>query len=547
MTSPDNRFPDGAYSGAAGSRSIARLGGQTQQSMQTAMRAQVMRAYADIPYNFAKAVQAGLHELAAALCDAITGFTGGLINLGDWARASRARAQEAREQATTARDSADVAEEAVVQTGEVVQATNSQVQVIIDGLPVKPYWDSMNLTEEASFPRCMLHRRVWDHADVAKPGYVPYSYTYVAYYDVNGYPVYADHTVWARYEPSYTPPTNALDGAFIRCRYSGGRKVVTFIVDEVSNPCELYVVVGRMVPNGDIRIEWVSPNQTPSIANSRFERSVELPNEVVFDVGETAFIGIHQRGGGNPRPLLGTNSTDLPRAPSAWPPRPSARFATSAALVAGSTLAAGSMSFNSNSVPYVALSKSLIAGPPSKLVYYENFDSGSLPVALGRVSSLPATVSGGVFVVSGGSDGIRRYLYGQTLNYDDVMVTGRIISPSVRHAWLMLRSTPDNKRFVSLNVTQSIISICKYDNGVWTALSSVEIAIVSGDVVRLRATNNLFTAQRKTASGWDDVLTYTDTTGTLPTGPGTRYTGLGNERADWVNGGGWDYWKAEDL
>ncbi|MFD4357903.1 hypothetical protein ACFWPX_35545 [Nocardia sp. NPDC058518] len=547
MTSPDSKFPEDAYSGAAGSRSIARLGGTTQQSMQTAMRAQVMRAYADIPFNFAKGVQAGLHELAAALCDAITGFTGGLINLGDWARASRARAQEAREQAATARDSADVAEEAVVQTVEVVQATNSQVQMIIDGLPVKPYWDSMNLTEEASFPRCMLHRRVWDHATVSKPGYVPYTYTYVAGYDANGYPIYADHTVYARYEPSYTPPANTLDGAFIRCRYSGGRKVVTFIVDAVSNPCELYVVVGRMSANGDIRIEWVSPNQTLSIANSRLERSVELPNELVFDVGETAFVGIHQRGGGNPRPLLGANSTDLPRAPGAWPPRPSARFAASGALVAGATVAAGSMSFTSNSVPYVALSKSLVAGPPSKLVFYENFDSGSLPVALGQVSSLPATVSGGVFVVAGGTDGIRRYLYGQTLNYDDVMVTGRIISPSVRHAWLMLRSTPDNKSFVSLNVTQSSVSIFKYENGVWTALSSVETAIVGGDVVRLRATNNLFTAQRKTTSGWEDVLTYTDTTGTLPSGPRTRYTGLGNERADWVNGGGWDYWKAEDL
>lgn len=547
MTSPDNKFPEGAYSGTPGSRSIAKLGGTTQQSMQTAMRAQVLRAYNDIPFNFAKAVQAGLHELAAGLCDAITGFTGGLINLGDWARASRAAAQAAREQAVTARDSADLAEQAVVQTGEVVQATNSQVQIVIDGLPVKPYWDTMNLTEEASFPRCMLHSRVWDHTEIAKPGYTAYSYTYVYGYDANGLPMYTSHTVYARYTPTYAPPANTLDGAFIRCRYSGGRKIVTYIADDVTNPCALYVVVGRMAANGDIQIEWVSDNQTPGITTGRFERSVELPSEIVFDVGDTAFVGIHQRGSGNPRPLLGTDSTDLPRASGAWPPRPGVRFASSGPLAAGATLAAGSLSFASTSVPYVALSKSLVAGPPAKLVFYENFDTGALPRALSRMSSLSATVSGGAFVVAGGDDGIRRYLYSQTLNYDDVMITGRIVSPTVRHAWLMLRSAPDNKRFVSLNVTQSSVSIFKYDNGVWTALSSAETTVAGGDVLRLRAVNNLFTAQRKTASGWDDVLTYTDTTGTLPSGSGHRYVGLGNERADWVNGGGWDYWKAEDL
>ncbi|MGW4371036.1 hypothetical protein ACWEKT_35880 [Nocardia takedensis] len=545
MTSPNGALPDGASSGTPG-RSVARLAGYTEQSLLTATSTQLARSYQNIPRNFAVAVQAGLHEFGASLCEAITGFTGGLIDLRGWAVDLRARAQRAREDATTALGAADIAVAAVSETSDVVQGANSRVQVVVDGLPIRPYWDTMNLTEEASFPRAMLHARAWDISDTAKPGYTEYYYIYVAYYQ-NNLPVYATRYFYLRFTPVFTPPANTLDGAYIRCRYNGGRKVVTYIPDAVSTPCELYVVVGRMAGNGDVRIEWVSPNQTPLITTARFERSVVLPDELIFDVGETAFVGIHQRGSGNPRPLLGIESTALPRAAGAWPPRAAARFATSTVLQLDTVLAAGTLDHGGTTVAYVALSQDLSEATPSKLAFYEDFDAGALPKAFGRMTSLSAVVSAGAFVVSGGGDGPRRYLYGQSLNYDDVAVTGRVIAPTVRHAWLMLRSTPDNKSFVSLNVTQSSIGVYRFADATWTPLTTTQTTVASGDVVRLRADGNLYTAQRKTATGWVDVLTYTDTAGQLPSGSGHRYTGLGNERFDWVDGGGWDYWKAEDL
>lgn len=547
MTSPNRAIPEGAYSRAPGSRGITGLRSQTQQSMQSQMNGQIARVYQQIPYNFAGAVQSALHEFTASLCDAVTGLTGGLINLSGWAAGLRQQASKARTDAAAARDAALSAENAVGETTQEVHSTNSRVQVVMDGLPIKPYWDTMNITEETSVPRSLLHSRVWDVSMTAKPGYVQYSYTYVAYYDQDNNPIYASCVFYVQYAPSFTPPAATMDGAFIRCRYSGGRKVVTYLPDAVSSPCELYVVVGRMLPNGDVRIEWVSENQTPLISNQRFERMVEMPSEILFDVGETAYVGIHQRGNGNPRPLLGTAATTLPRASTAWPPRPGARFPASGSLTAGSVIAAGALNFSSDTVPYVSLGKSLTAIAPMRLTFYENFDDSILPASFVRMSNRVAAVSGGVFVVSGGDDGLRRYMYAQPLNYDNVMVTGRVISPTVRHAWLMVRSSSNNNNCVTLNITQSSVTLYHYLDDTWTTLSSVDTTVASGDEFRVKAIDAVFTAQRKTAQGWQDVFSYTDFAGALPKGPGNRYAGLGNERASWVDGGGWDYWKAEDL
>lgn len=366
-------------------------------------------------------------------------------------------------------------------------------------------------------------------------------------YNSQNLPVYASRTFYVQYAPVFTPPANTVEGAYIRCRYSGGRRIVTYIPDAVSgSPCDLYVVVGRVLDGGDIRVEWVSDNQTPQITTSRFEQSVEIPDDIVFEAGETAFVGVHQCGSGTVRPLLGTTLTDLPRPATALPPRPTARFTSSTALTAGGVLASGALGYSSSSVPYVALSKKLGDLASAKLRFYEDFRTG-LPTVFARMSPLAATVSNGVFVVSGGTDGIRRYLYAQRLDYDDQMVTGRIVDPTVRHAWLMLRSSPDNRIFVSLNVTQSAVALYQYAAGTWTGLTSVDTPVANGDVVRLRVVGAVYTAQRRTDGIWTDLFTYTDTANTLPIGPGHRYTGLGNERASFVNGGGWDYWKAEDL
>ncbi|MGY2063774.1 hypothetical protein ACW9HQ_53500, partial [Nocardia gipuzkoensis] len=168
-------------------------------------------------------------------CDAITGLTGGLIDLSGWARQLRSDAEKAMRDARGAQQSADTAQQTADSQTPVIRSTTSRVQVVIDGLPLRPYWETMNLTEESSFPRTLLHSALWSVAGQSISGWD--ALTFPA---ANG-----QATLWWLTNPVYTPPANSMEGAFVRCLYDGGRRVVTYIPDSVSNPCELYVVVGR--------------------------------------------------------------------------------------------------------------------------------------------------------------------------------------------------------------------------------------------------------------------------------------------------------------
>ncbi|MGW6623696.1 hypothetical protein ACWF99_20930 [Nocardia sp. NPDC055002] len=521
MTSPDRAMPAGALTGPGG-RTVGTIGKLSQDSMKSVVSGDIVKSFSGISVNLGSAVDAGVKRFAADLCDAVTGATGGLINLGGWARDLRAEADQALQDSARAQQTAQGAQVTADGQTTIIKATNSRVQVVIDGLPVKPYWESMNLTEETSFPRNFLQRAAWELSA-------------------------SNGAVVSNYVPSYTPAANSLEGAFIRCLYSGGRKVVSYIPDAVTSPCELYVVVGRMLDNGDIKIEWVSPNQTPLITGARGEQTVEMPAELMFEQGESAFVGIHQRGGGNRRPLLGIEAVDIPRPATVWPPQVNAQFSTSSLLSAGVTLAAGTLSFASRRTPYISIGKASVTGDPVKLSFFEDFENG-MPTALVRMSARFATTADGVFQVDGMDDGLRRYLYGQKLNYDDQMVTGRIRTPSDFSARLFLRSDAANSSYVSLSVTSSAIVIVRWTSGSnGTALAALQTSVGDNVEVRLRAVGNVYTAERKIGGVWTAVLVHTDTANTLPSGPAYRYTGLGTERQSWTDGGGWGDWQAEDL
>lgn len=538
MTAPNRALPKGAYTGKPGEQNVRGVAKVTEASAKASMRADVLKSYSPIQLNMGKVMEAGFDMFAANLCDAITGLTGGLIDLSGWARKLRADAKRAMEDAGKAQQSADTAQQTADSQTPVIKATNSRVQVVVDGLPLRPYWETMNLTEEASFPRTLLQTTLWSVSTAAIDGWYPLTFP-----AGNG-----SATLWWNLTPKYSPPVNTMDGAFVRCLYDGGRKVVTYIPDDVRTPCELYVVVGRMLDTGDVKIEWVSDDQTPKITNSRFERSVELPTEIVFATGETAFIGIHQRGSGNPRPLLGVAGVEIPRSPEVWPPQIKTNFASSAPLTVGSVIARNGFRFTSTFVPYLSMGKALITGDPMKLIFFEDF-SGGMPESLVRMSSLYATVEGGVFVAYGGDDGFRRYIYGRNLNYDDQMVTARIRNPSTRLSWVVLRSDVGNSTYVAMGVASNGFGLYRVtDYNSFTALVTTDgITVGDNTEVRIKVVGNIFTAERKTDGVWVQVLSYTDTANALPKGPANRYVGLGTYRTGWINGGGWDEWRAEDL
>ncbi|MCM6774664.1 hypothetical protein NDR87_12975 [Nocardia sp. CDC159] len=537
MTAPDGKLPDGVYSGKPGGPVVRSLAKVTEASARAALQADVLKSYTPVQINMAKVMEAGFDMFAANLCDAITGLTGGLIDLSGWARRLRADAERAMREARGAQQSADTAQQTADSQTPVIKSTSSRVQVVVDGLPLRPYWETMNLTEESSFPRTLLHSTLWGVAGQSQPGWEPLTFPAAS----------GQATLWWLTIPRYTPQANSMEGAFIRCLYDGGRRVVTYIPDDVSNPCELYVVVGRMLDTGDVKIEWVSENQTPLITNSRFERSVQLPNDIVFSTGETAYVGIHQRGSGNPRQLLGIPAVDIPRSPEVWPPQIKSSFASSSPLTAGSVIPRNGLKFTSIFTPYLSLGKALITGNPMRLSFFEDFEEG-MPESLVRMSSLHATVEGGVFVVSGLTDGQRRYIYGRNLNYDDQMVAGRVRNPTERFAWLVLRSDVRNSSCVALGVNHSSVHIFRVTGAEnFKSLAGAQVAIADNAELRLRAVGNMFTAEMKTNGAWATVVTYPDTDNVIPKGPAYRFTGLGTERQSWTNGGGWGDWKAEDL
>ncbi|QIS16589.1 hypothetical protein [Nocardia arthritidis] len=539
MTSPDKVIPEGSYSGRGGQSGVRNVAKYNENSAKAAMTGGVLRSYTGVQVNMGKFMEAGFDLFAANLCDAITGFTGGLIDLSGWARQLRKDAEKAMQDARGAQQSADTAQQTADNQTPIIKSTNSKVQVVIDGLPLRPYWETLNLTEESSFPRHLLHYGVWDASTTPVAGYTEY--------DIQVGSAGAG-ALYLNMSPNYTPPANTLEATFIRCLYDGPRQVVTYIPDAVAgDPCELYVVVGRLLDTGNIKIEWVSDNQTPNITKSRFERSITMPKEIVFATGDTAFIGIQQRGSGVPRPLMAVASAEIPRAADVWPPRLKARFASGAVLTAGSVIANGSFDFTGTMVPYVSLGRAIVTGPPRKLVLFEDFENG-MPSTLARMSSTYATVEGGVFVVWGGTDGIRRYIYARNLNYDDQMVSGRVRGPATQAGLLMVRSDATNSSYVALAVGSKGAGLLRFVNGeTYSQLAVTTTPVADNDEVRVKAVGNVFTAERKINGTWTQFLSYTDTDKVLPTGPAYRYTGLGLSRASWVNSNGWDYWKAEDL
>ncbi|AEV52245.1 hypothetical protein [Nocardia phage NBR1] len=424
---------------------------------------------------------------------------------------------------------------------------NTSVQGLIDGRAIRQYWESMNKTEEATFPRALLQDIVIPGIDVqGSTGSATAGSGTSSHSHSNGSLNVPSQTI----RPVYTPSVNSLEGGFIRMLYDGGRAVVTYIVDAVTSPCELYVVVARVQSDGDIEIVHVSPNQTPLITTSRFERSYELPSAIVYTMGNSAFVGIHQRGAGNVRPLFGIRMADIPRANTLYPPQQKATFSSSGIFSAGTVIPAASMVFpNASSLPYLSLGQSLTPTTPLKLVFYETFDSGTIPLIIVQKSAQSATVSSGVFVVNGTTDGIRRYIYGQSLNYDNHAVSGQIRNPSGRVARLYLRHNPELTQGVALTVLSGSVIIDRVTGSgeTFTALASQSITVNSGDELRLKAEGFLYTAQRRVAGVWTDLFSYNDAGGVIPIGESWRYTGLGNERQLFSNGGGWDYFRAEDL
>jgi hypothetical protein len=455
-------------------------------------------------------------------------------------------AQGAQDAIGTVVEDATAAAESAALT--IVMPVQNAVNLIQSTAPTKPYSATMNKTQDVTFYRVLLDatpKRAKRPISALDP-FVGQETILTSNAD-GGQNWYTTHV------PAYLPPANTVEAAFIPAEYPGPRGTITFITEAVSrsSPCALQVVVGRMRSDGKPVIEWVSPNQTGIMSNSRTEHTVTMPEDLLFDLDEKIWVGIHQFGSGTVRALFGIEYVDIPRAGDLYPPQAKNALSSSVSLSGsvGSVIDTASLSFTSRFLPWIGVGQRF-----SALVVPRQFIdpfTDAMSSRWSQKSTQPATISGGYFAVSGGNDGVRRYLWSQSLSSDDQSVEG-VIGTGVNSKFqrLIIRSNPGNTQYVALTVNSSGVTLDLVSSESYTGLATNAHSVATGTTYRISAIGNLFQVEMKVSGSsiWTVLFTYLDSGNAIPRGERYRYVGIGVERQPFaVNSGNWDSWRAADV
>ena len=351
---------------------------------------------------------------------------------------------------------------------------------------------------------------------------------------------------------------SSVEAGYVMSTYSGGRSTVSFIADAVSGPCELYVVLARMLPSGNVVIEWVSPNQTPLMAVGRSEHTVTLPIEVQFEPGEWMVAAIHQCGAGNPRPLMGKLMSDIPRPGALHPPQQKMHITSAAPLTAGATIAKASQVFTSRNLPWIGIGQVQYTGDAPPRTLYDDFDrpdNNDVGPNWVKVTDRKPRILENTFAFRGNDDGTAHAIYGMPLAYDSLRVEAEIgHTTNSRGSAILFRCDASVSVGMALSVVDNSASLHRKSGGVWTQVASISISNIAGDVWRVEASQNgaaqwVYTAfcQEDAVGEFVPRLQWVDTAGVVPVGAGYRYCGLGVSRASFANSNSWRWFRAVDT
>ncbi|OZD74908.1 hypothetical protein CH273_25830 [Rhodococcus sp. 05-339-2] len=350
-------------------------------------------------------------------------------------------------------------------------------------------------------------------------------------------------------DPVYLPPQNSVEAGFVRVQWSGGRGSVVYALGSIpaSSPNPLYILIGRMNPDdGSVLIEHVSPDQSAAITGPG-EQIYNLPNELVFEANESVWLAVHQPGPANTqRQLVGKiNNAPISREGLLYPPQIANRIISSSVITEQSVIASTSLTFPSAAaLLWIGIGQPTNLPLPERVVYFEDFSSGSIPPTLSRQEGAAAVVVSGAIMLPSGliDNGRRRYRVTAKMARDNHEVSGQIRTPTARPAYLRVRSYVD----VEVRSTGVTLAYRPWLGG--GVLTSQDFTVNSGDVFKLRAEGNVFTVFKLTGTDtWTTVLTYPDSSNAIPRGSAYRYTELGLSRSDFLNSGGWEYILAQDL
>ncbi|WP_156394518.1 hypothetical protein [Rhodococcus sp. Leaf233] len=547
MSSPSGGYP----SGSANSGGLAAYAAETTQQFKDRTSAPVKNS---LQTNF---FGSWITNLFGGFLGGIAGFIsqffsgvfgggsgGGFLDLIGGFLGVKSQASNANTAASAAQTAAAAAAASAAANTLTVQQVRSEVVKLADNIPTIDAWVSMVPGQQVSFPISLLNLNV--KSVDSQTGATSSTGSH-------------RHSIGTTTAPTYRPTLNVVEGVWIKATYSAGRATVSFFITTniFTTSADMYVYFGRMTETGDLKIDYVSPNQKPILTNSAQLVTVTAPADILYAYEEWMFVGIHQVGSGTPRDLYCNETPALTLDPDSFPRQQKMHFTLSSVLAEGSTLPKASQLYSSPLVPWVGIGVRLRTGDPLPREGFDPFDEQMTSdrwttVAFAGVGG--PSVSGGVAKFSGTTNGTQRALFKERMAYDDVVGEWGVVGPSSQIQSYVYHSDSGGKTYMSIEHTSTSTTICRFVNGARTALAPIAD---TPDGVAYRVTVGLVDGKEvhlveKKAAGtteWVPAVSYTEpTAGALGTrGSGFRYGGIEVRRGGFaVNSGGFDYWSLRD-
>ncbi len=529
---PDKPRPDTAYVGTTGSQGVSNVQNESEAKIKAAARKPADDAYAsartNITNNLFGGFLTGIVGFISSLVFALKGVTGGLVDLTGALKATDQKATDAATQAN----------QAIENTSQVVK----QVRAVINSItaPFTESWMTQVPGQQVSFPDALLNSapKRAGTAFSSTTGTVP---PWTGQFTVSTSDSKGGSNWYTTYATAYVPEKNVLVAAYIESNYAVGRATITFKVGAVSNPCELYVVACRMLPDGNDEIAWVSPNQTPLMPLGKVEWSATAPQDIPFDELEQMVIGIHQIGTGNVRPLAAIEKDQYARAADSFPPQQAMNFAFSSVLTPGSIIPKNSQQFTTAFLLWIAIGQRLVTGDPLPRSFSDDFEGSFIWT---RIGSARAGIRDGRFSYYDSNDLKAFYYYPQPLAYADQRTEAFAYGVNNREQGMMLRGNAAGTSFLALVITSSGAALRQWTSSAQNGYTSLAgySGSTSGTYWALEAIGDLLTAYQLVDGVWIPRMQV----------PGAgllngRYTGLYTDRSSFANSGEWDNFSTRDM
>lgn len=417
----------------------------------------------------------------------------------------------------------------------IVQQVNAFANTIT--APFAESWTTPVPGQQVSFPDAMLQRNPKQVKDYTSTSVAPWTdRVTIDVSDTGG-----GRDWFTTFSTSFTPEKNVLVAAYIQSNYAVGRATISVKLGAVTSPCELYVVLMRMLPNGDAEVAWVSPNQTPLLSLGKVEWNVTAPNDILFDELEYMIPGVHQIGTGNVRSVAAIEKDQYARSAESFPPQQAMNFTYSAAFAAGSVIPKGSQSFGTAFLLWAGVGQRLVSGDPLPRQHTDNFNNTFIWTKIG---SATAGITDGMFAYKSTNDLKSFYYYPQPLAYADQRVEVFASGVNGVEQGVMCRGNAAGSSFFALVLTSSAAALRQWTEigeSTYTSLGSYS-GSTTDTYWAIEAIGDVLTAYQQVGEDWIPRIQYVGA-GLLS----GRYIGLFCDRATFTNSGRFDNFTARDM